>query len=208
MCEKHLAHCPVLLSTLYVFMLTSKNSHNLKVERFYLVAIFRTSNPRDSISSNLERTASRRWGEEPGYIEALQQRAGSLNIKIINWNQISQEIECFSVCRKMQESGLTEASPIICTSAILGQYPVCFSHFGPVGAHGEEWLPSWWLLDRRHFFLRALRTQPTLGDCSHWCVWHPCLLTQQEKNLSCFNFSRIIYHTQKPSKLKLLPNGC
>ena len=132
MCEKHLAHCPVQLSTLYVFMLTSKNSHNLKVERFYLVAIFRTSNPRDSISSNLERTASRRWGEEPGYIEALQQRAGSLNIKIINWNQISQEIECFSVCRKMQESGLTEASPIICTSAILGQYPCAFHILAPL----------------------------------------------------------------------------
>ena len=37
---------------------------------------FRTSSPRDSISSDPERTAPRREGEEPGYIEVLQQRAG------------------------------------------------------------------------------------------------------------------------------------
>ena len=48
---------------------------------FYLVEIFRTSSPRGRISSNPERTDSRRWGEEPGYIEVLQQRAESLNIK-------------------------------------------------------------------------------------------------------------------------------
>ena len=36
---------------------------------------------RDSISSNLERTPLRRWGEEPDYREVLQQRAGRLNIK-------------------------------------------------------------------------------------------------------------------------------
>ena len=48
---------------------------------FYSVGIFRTSNLGDSISSDPERTAPRRRGEEPGYIEVLQQRAGSLNIK-------------------------------------------------------------------------------------------------------------------------------
>ena len=46
---------------------------------FYLVGIFRTSGPGNSISSNPERAAPR--GEAPGYIEVLQQRAGSLNIK-------------------------------------------------------------------------------------------------------------------------------
>ena len=44
---------------------------------FYLVGIFRTSGPRDRISSKSEKTASRRQGGESGYIEALQQRAGS-----------------------------------------------------------------------------------------------------------------------------------
>ena len=48
---------------------------------FYLVGIVKTSSVRDSISSNVERTLRRRQGEEPGYIEGLQQRAGRLNIK-------------------------------------------------------------------------------------------------------------------------------
>ena len=58
----------------------------------YLVEIFRTSSQGGSISSNTERTALRRQGEEPGYIEVLQQKAGNLNIKrlLIKENQISQ----------------------------------------------------------------------------------------------------------------------
>ena len=36
---------------------------------FYLVGIFRTSSPGDSISSNPEKTAPRRLGEKSGYIE-------------------------------------------------------------------------------------------------------------------------------------------
>ena len=66
---------------------------------FYLVGIFRTSSPGDSISNDSERTTLRRRGEKPGYIEVLQQRAGSLNIKrllLINGNLISKVKE-FSV---------------------------------------------------------------------------------------------------------------
>ena len=48
---------------------------------FQSVEIFRTSGLGDSISSHPERTAPRRRGEEPGYIEVLQQRSGSMNIK-------------------------------------------------------------------------------------------------------------------------------
>ena len=47
----------------------------------YLVGIFRTSSPGDNISSNPERTAPRRGWEEPDYIEVLQQKTVSLNIK-------------------------------------------------------------------------------------------------------------------------------
>ena len=50
---------------------------------FYLVEILRTSNPRGSISSNPEGNAPRRQGEEPGYTEFLQQRAGNRNIKTL-----------------------------------------------------------------------------------------------------------------------------
>ena len=60
---------------------------------FYLLGNFRTSSPGGSISSNPERTAVKRWGEEPCYVELLQWRAGSLNVKrwlLIKENQISQ----------------------------------------------------------------------------------------------------------------------
>ena len=50
---------------------------------FYSAGIYRTSDLVDSISTDPERTALRRLGDEPGYIEVLQQRAGSLNIKIL-----------------------------------------------------------------------------------------------------------------------------
>ena len=48
---------------------------------FYLVGILGTSNPENRISSNPKRPAAWRQGDEPGYIEVLQQRAESLNIK-------------------------------------------------------------------------------------------------------------------------------
>ena len=46
---------------------------------------------------------------------------------------------------KMQESGLTEIIPLVCTSAIWGQFPV-FSHPEPpfLKAHHGEWLQSRW----------------------------------------------------------------
>ena len=62
---------------------------------FHLAGIFWTSSLEGSISSNLERIASRRQGEEPGYTEVFQQRACSLNIKrllLIKENQVSQVI--------------------------------------------------------------------------------------------------------------------
>ena len=56
-----------------------KNIHNLKLGvMIYLVGVFRTSSPRDSISSDPERSAPRRRGEE---LVILQQMANSLNIE-------------------------------------------------------------------------------------------------------------------------------
>ena len=46
-----------------------------------MLGSFRTSSPGESISGNPETTALRRQEEEPGDIEVLQQRAGSLNIE-------------------------------------------------------------------------------------------------------------------------------
>ena len=64
-----------ILSTLKIF-----TTYRLRVI-FHLVGIFRTSSLGESTSSNPEKIAPRRWGKEPGYIEVLQQRASSLNIK-------------------------------------------------------------------------------------------------------------------------------
>ena len=75
------------------------------------------------MSSSPERTALRRKGEKPGYIEVLQQRAGSLNIKrllLTKESQISQvkEFSAFSEYGKIGESGLTEIMPLICISPV------------------------------------------------------------------------------------------
>ena len=94
---------------------------------FYSVGIFRTSNLGDSISSDPERTAPRRRGEEPGYIEVLQQRAGSLNIKrllLLKENQISQVKEfsaflCMGKCKSLGSQKFI--IPLTCTSSIWGQ---------------------------------------------------------------------------------------
>ena len=58
-----------------------KHSQPKSWELFYSVGSFRTSRPGDSISSDLESTALRRWGHKSGYREVLQQRPSSLNIK-------------------------------------------------------------------------------------------------------------------------------
>ena len=66
-----------------------------------MAGILRTLGLGDSISKDYERTALRRQGEQPGYIEALQQRASSLDIKIlllIKENQISQVKEFSVLC--------------------------------------------------------------------------------------------------------------
>ena len=64
---------------------------------------FKTASLGDDVSVAPERTALRRGGEEPGYIEVLQQRADSMNINrllLMKENQISQvkEFSTF-VCR-------------------------------------------------------------------------------------------------------------
>ena len=72
------------------------------------------------MSSDPERTALRRRGEEPRYTEVLQQRAGSLDTKrllLIKESQITQVKE-FSTVYVWEESGLPEIVPLICTSAI------------------------------------------------------------------------------------------
>ena len=53
-------------------------------------------------------------------------KSGSQTIKrllLMKENQVSKGIQQFSMYGQMQESGLTKTIPLICTSAIWGQYP-------------------------------------------------------------------------------------
>ena len=61
---------------------------------FYSVESFWDLSPGGSISNSPERIAPWRQGEEPGSIEILQQRAGSLNVKwllLIKENQVFRD---------------------------------------------------------------------------------------------------------------------
>ena len=93
---------------------------------FHFLGIFRTSSLGDSISSDPERADPRRWGEEPGYIEVLQQMAGSLNIKrflLFKENQISQ-VKKFSALLCM---GSLKPS-LLDTPHLIGASVLCFFH--------------------------------------------------------------------------------
>ena len=48
----------------------------------FSMGIFRPLSLGDSISSDAERTVLGRQGEQPGYIQVLQQRAGTLNVTV------------------------------------------------------------------------------------------------------------------------------
>ena len=87
------------------------------------MGIFRTSSLGGRISSNPERTAQRSGGEEPAYIEVLQQRAGNLNIKrllLIKENHTSQvkEFSAILCMERCKESRPIEIIPFIFISAI------------------------------------------------------------------------------------------
>ena len=110
-----------------------KNNRNLKVESYVLVGgTFWDFKPGDSISSNPERTAPRRQGEELGCIKVLQERAGSLNIKqlvLIKENQISQvkEFSTFLNRGRCKNLGLLK-SVLSYAPHLSGARILCFSH--------------------------------------------------------------------------------
>ena len=83
---------------------------------------FRTSSLGESIASNPERIAPRRWEKEPGYIEVLQQRASSLNIKrlLLNKTRSSKlsNLALFYVrcCRSVAQSFPTLCNQVNCST--------------------------------------------------------------------------------------------
>ena len=148
---------------------------------FYLVGIFRTSSPGDSISSDPERAPPGRQGKEPGYIEVCNRGQVIWMPKVFLWtkeNQISQikEFSAF-LCmgRWLLKSFLSYASqlsgpsawwfsqtelPWACWSGcslMTVRFQVFFSLLSPFRAHQ---LP----LEGQH--------------C--WRLWHSCLLIRQK----------------------------
>ena len=85
----------------------------------------------------------------------------------------------------MQEPGLTEIIPLICTSATWGQYPVFScpelpqgSPQGVAAGSGHHLMAARWQVF--FFFSWVSSGWLTLEGCNHWGLWHPCLLIWQE----------------------------
>ena len=111
---------------------------------FYSVGNFRTPSPGDSTSINPEITDLRRQGEEPGHIEILQQRTGSLNIKrllLIKENQLSQVKE-FSTFQYMGRcKSLGSLKSFLSYALHLPEASILYFHIlSSLGAHCRQWL--------------------------------------------------------------------
>ena len=152
--------------------------------------IFRTSCLGGSSSRNLERTAPKRWREEPGYTEILQIRA-SLNIKrlsLIKEKQITQaeEFRAFLYVGRCKSLGSLK-SFLWYAPQLLGANILCFIHIlSFLRAHHREWL-QWWLLDGWHSFLPEFpRSSP-----AHHPWWLQLLVTVTSLCVEIFYFSSL-----------------
>ena len=136
---------------------------------FYSVGSFRTS-------SNPERTALRRQGEEPGYTEVLQQRAGSLNIKrllLSKENQISQVKEFSTLLRMGSLKSCYWYAPQLSGTDFLFSHPE-FPQDSP---------DLWWLqllitvTSFDYWYVRRdLGSDPWVGKIPWRRVWQPTLV--------------------------------
>jgi len=161
--------------------------HDLKVESSVLFSRHTEMfNPRSSISSNPERTAPRSKGGDPKYIEVLQPRAGSLNIKLLSLikeNQISQvkEFSAFLYMRRYKSLGSGNHS-----------FAMHLSYLGPVSCVFLFWVSPGLTIGNgcsltaarwQEFFLSWV---PTVLNGSRWRAAITsdcdivCLLTWQE----------------------------
>ena len=96
---------------------------------FYSLRIFKTLNPGGSTSSSPKRIALRQ-GEKPGYIEVLQQRTGSLNIRLPQWLS-SKESACSA-------GDIRDASSTPGSGRSLEEKMATTSVFLTVESHGQR----------------------------------------------------------------------
>ena len=100
---------------------------------------------------------------------------------LIKENQVSEVKEfsaflCMQESWKMQESWLPEIIPLICTSAIWGQYPdTSWVSSGLTAGSGcSPMAARWQVFFSALSFLRA--HQLTLEGYNHWWLWHPLFI--------------------------------
>ena len=153
---------------------------------FYSVGSFRTSSLGVSISSRLERTALRRWGEESGYVGVCNKGQVVWTSKLfggIKENQLPQvkEFSTFLYMGRCKGLGSLKSVLFIYISAIWGPVSCNFSHPEFFRSPCREWLypDGCWITQARFYFTSVLEG----WDC--WWLWHPCLLIWQE----IFHFS-------------------
>ena len=157
---------------------------------YYSVEIFRTLSRAGRNSSNPEKTALRKWSEEPGYVEILQQRVGNLVIKrllLIKGNQISQVKECSAfLCMGKCKSPDSLKSFLSYASQLSGPVSFVFQS-GASFPQGSLWAVAVSRMAARSqvFVLCSFGAHRVrLEGCNCW--WHPCLLTWQKIFHFCF----------------------
>ena len=151
----------------------------------YSVGIFRTSSPGDSISSNSERTAPWKWGKEPGYIEVLQQRVGSLNIRRLLLKKTRYPKLSAFLCMGRYKSLGSLKSFLWYIPQLSGPVSWIFTSwvfsgltFGsgcsPVAARWQVFIPSW--VPSEWEWLQPLMAVPSFA---YWCESTPFLSKHQ-----------------------------
>ena len=155
----------------------TKYSQSKSWELFFVVGSFRTSSPGDSISSNHERTALRRQGEESVYIEVGKKGQVVWISKISLWFKTRylklKNLVLFYVWgdarNHLQKWFLAYAPPLTGVSIL------CFSHLElPWGAAAV-----WWRLDCRYspswvpLWLRNSQQRAAIADdCDILVYWY------------------------------------
>ena len=126
------------------------------------------------------RVALGKWGEEPGYIRALQQRAGSLNVKRllgVKENQISQAKRFSTFLCMGRSMSLPQLKSFLWYALHLHRASILYFHNPSLRrAPYREWLQC----DGRYTagipsFLSSLPAQQLTigGGCNCWWMWHP-----------------------------------
>ena len=129
------------------------------------MGIFRTSSREDTVSNDPERIALRRWGEESCYIEVLQQRASSWNIKkrLLLFKTRYPKLRDFALFYVWEDAGVW--------AHWNHSFQMYFSYMEPLSGVSRlpRWLSGkestcWCRRHRRHGSIPGLGRSPGIGS--------------------------------------------